>query len=344
MKKLLVTLLKVGISLVIVAWLVMDAAGTKDAAGQNIFQRLVDQPKDWGMLTLAVVCCSTAVVLTLVRWWYLVRGLELPLSFPQALRIGFLGYLFNLAPMGIVGGDLLKAWMLSRHQGGQRTKAFATVAIDRIIGLYVLFLLATVVILLTGFWQLPEPDIRWISVATFGVTAVFTVSVAVAFSPAMTEGRFVHWLGRLPRLGSIVSTAVGAMRTYRGKPQVLAGSMVISVFVHGMFATGVYCIARGLPGDDLSLPTHWVVAPLAASTGVIPLVMGPFEFVLEYLYMHTPSAAVITAGQGLIVALGYRLITVLIATVGICYYLGSREEVSELIHEAEQESTIAPPA
>jgi len=343
-KKLLVTLLKLGISLAIIAWLVADAARTTDeATGENVFQRLLHQSKDWGLLGAAVALCGGAVILTLIRWWYLVRALDLPLRLSQALRIGFLGYLFNLAPMGIVGGDLLKAWMLARHQRGQRTKAFATVVVDRLIGLYVLFVVATGAILLTGFWRLNEPNIRWISVATFAVTALGTLAIGVALSPAVTEGRAARALSRLPRLGAVVENAVDALRTYRGNPGVLAGSALMSVFVHGLFATGVFCIALGLPGDDLTLPMHWVVAPLAASTGVIPLVMGPLEFVLEYLYTHVPAQVTIVAGQGLVVALAYRLITVLIAAVGICYYLGSRQEVAEVIHEVERESPPPPP-
>jgi glycosyltransferase 2 family protein len=342
-KKFLVTSLKLGISLAIIAWLVYDAAGTTDeATGQNVFERLKNQPKDWGFLSAAAVLCGGAVVLTLVRWWYLVRALDMPLRFAQAMRIGFLGYLFNLAPMGIVGGDLLKAWMLARQQGGQRTKAFATVIVDRLIGLYVLFVVASAAILLTGFWRLPQPNMRWISLATFAVTALGALAIGVALSPAVTEGRTARALSRLPRLGAVVENAIDAVRTYRGKPGVLLGSSLMSVFVHGLFATGIYCIARGLPGGDLSLPMHWVVAPLAASTGVIPLVMGPLELVLEYLYTHVPAPVTIVAGQGLVVALGYRLITVLIAAVGACYYLGSREELAEVIHEAERKSP--PPA
>jgi len=348
LKKLLVTLLKSGISLAIVAWLVYDAAGTTDESGRNVFQRLVDQAKDWEFLAAAAVLCGGAVTLTLARWWYLVRALDLPLRFPQALRIGFLGYLFNLAPMGIVGGDLLKAWMLGRQCPGQRTKAFATAIVDRLIGLYVLFVVASAAILLTGFWRLGEPNIRWISLATFGVTALSTLAVGVALSPAVTEGRAARALSRLPRLGAVVENAVDAVRIYRGKPGVLAGSALMSVFVHGLFATGVYCIARGLPGDDLSLPMHWVVAPLAAATGVIPLPLGPFELVLEYLYTHVPATQVaaqvtIVAGQGLVVALAYRLITVLIAAVGVGYYLTNRQELAEVIHEAELESPPAAP-
>jgi len=341
-KKRLAALVKFGISLGIVAWLVVRAAQTKDESGLNVFDRLAAQEKNWGLLAVATLFCAGAVMLTLVRWWYLVRALDLPLRFPQALRIGLLGYLFNLAPMGIVAGDLLKAWMLGRQQPGQRTKCFATVIVDRLIGLYVLFVVATVAILLTGFWRLPEPNIRWISMATFAVTALGTLAVGVLLTPALTEGRAARALSRLPRLGAVVENAVDAVRTYRGKPGVLAGSALMSVFVHGLFATGLFFIALGLPGDDLSLPTHWVVGPLAAATGVIPLPLGPFEFVLEYLYTHVPAPVVIAAGQGLVVALAYRLITLLIAAVGVCYYLGSRQELAEVIHEVELESP--PPA
>jgi hypothetical protein len=67
--------------------------------------------------------------------------------------------------------------------------------------------------------------------------------------------------------------------------------------------------------------------------------MGPFEYVLDRLYLCAPMAggATMTAGQGLVVALGYRLITVLIAAVGICYYLAGREEVSVVLHDVEEE-------
>ena len=74
------------------------------------------------------------------------------------MRIGFLGYLFNLAPMGIVGGDLLKAWMLAREKPGNRAKALASVVVDRIVGLYVLFLVAAAGVFVTGFWDHRRPN------------------------------------------------------------------------------------------------------------------------------------------------------------------------------------------
>jgi hypothetical protein len=342
-KKLLLTLLKIGISAAIIAYLVWDATRTTEG-GQNVFQQLRDQPKRWYLLAAAWVFCAAAVMLTLIRWWYLVLAVEVPLRLRDALRIGFLGYLFNLAPLGIVGGDLLKAWMLAWEYPRAKARAVASVVVDRVIGLYLLFVVASAAILLTGFWKLDDPQghIRDICIVTFALTIAGAVFVAVMLIPGVTDGRGTRALTRLPRVGHTIASLLEAVRMYRRKPGVLVVSSLMSVGVHCLFATGVYLVARGLFGEVLSLAAHFVVNPLAASTGVLPLVAGPFEFVLNLLYTLVSEPGVhIQPGQGFVVALGYRLITILIAMVGACYYLGSRREVAKVLREAEEEEQQA---
>ena len=72
--------------------------------------------------------------------------------------------------------------------------------------------------------------------------------------------------------------------------------------------------------------------------------MGPSEIGIVFLYktaLLRAAAAVpetIASQQGLIIALVYRLSTILIAPVGAAYYfLGGRSEVTEVMHEAEVE-------
>jgi len=115
----------------------------------------------------------------------------------------------------------------------------------------------------------------------------------------------------------------------------------VTVAVHSLFALGIYLIARGLFEPVQPLGMHFVVVPLSMATGVLPIQMGPFELVLNELYASIPLPNAppghdhILPGQGFVVALGYRIATVLIAAVGVCYYLGSRQEVAEVMHEAE---------
>jgi len=331
MKRLSIALVKIGLSAAILAYLVMDAR--QDAA----FANLRDQPKHWGLLAAAWVLCTAAVVLTLIRWHVLARALTIPCSLRSTLRIGFLGYLFNLAPMGIVGGDLLKAYMLGRQYPGNRAKAFASVVVDRLIGLYMLFVVATAAILASGFWQIPEPVIQQICLFTFLITGIGGLGILVLHVPALTEGRITRAVAGLPRIGPTLHKLIDAVRMYRRQPGVMLVAAVMSVGVHSCFAAGVFLIACGLPGHHHTLGAHFVIMPLAAATGVIPLPLGPFEYVLEFFYTHVPAAGVaITKGQGLVVALAYRIITVLIAMIGVCYYLGARREVAEVMHEADQ--------
>jgi uncharacterized protein (TIRG00374 family) len=333
-KNLLITLLKIGISAAIIAWLVV--AARNDNAFGDLRGQYEDPGFAWGLLAAACLCCGAAVVITIVRWYYLVRALDMQFTLKETFRVGFLGYLFNLAPMGIVGGDLLKAVMLARQQPRRRAQSFATVAVDRVIGLYMLFAVASATILLTGFWRHEMTEIRFVCLATLATTLVATAALAMLFIPGVTNGRLSRWLGGLPRVGHPIEHLIDALRMYRRKPGVLLASAAMSAAVHSLFAVGIYLITRGIYVDNvggLSLQGEFIVSPLSAATGVIPLVMGPMEAVLDFLYANVFG---LDKRQGFVVALGYRLVTVLIAMVGVCYYLSARREVAQVMHEAEE--------
>jgi glycosyltransferase 2 family protein len=338
MKKILFTLLKLGVSVGIIAYLIWKATRTRGPGNVDVFTNLVEEPKEWSMLFWAWAFSAAAVVLTFVRWWYLVRALDIPCRFRDAIRIGFWGFLFNLAPLGIVGGDLVKAVMLAHEHRQYRAKAVASVLFDRVIGLYILFIVASAAILLTGFWRTPVADIRLICNSTFIITIGGAVGIALMYVPGVLDGPISRAIGRLPRVGRLFTSLIDALGLYRYKPLALIVSSLMCVGVQCMFAISIYLIARGLPGDVLSLGTHFIIWPLSSAVGVLPLPFGPTEFVLDFLYAHVPQAGVtIPAGQGLVVALCYRLITVLVAALGIGYYIGNRREVSEAIHEDEQD-------
>ncbi len=328
MKKHLVTLLKIGLSAAILAYLVRDALRDPVAVEQ-----LRNDPKNWPLLLGALAVCGMAVVVTQVRWWILVRAVELPLSFRAALRIGFLGYLFNLAPMGIVGGDLIKAVLIAREHREQRTRAVASVVVDRIIGLYVVFFVLAAAIVLLGFWDHANIDIRWACRVALGIFGIATVGLGVWFHAGAGTGRFAQALVRLPRVGGFVRKLVDASRMYHQRPGVLVAAGVMSVGVHGLFAGGIYLAARGLPAVAPPLSEHFVVVPLSTVASMIPLPAGPQEGAIQFLYAQLADAGT----KGLVVGLTYRMITILIALVGVCFYLGSRGEVSEAIHEVDEE-------
>ncbi len=327
MKKHLILFLKIVISVAILAYLVHDALRDSDAVG-----RLRGDPKNWRLLLAAWAVCAVAVLLTQVRWWYLVHALELPLSLRNALRISFLGYLFNLAPMGIVGGDLIKAVMLAREHRDHRTRAVASVVADRVVGLYVVFVVLATAILVLGFQNHANVDIRWACRIALGVTAVATLGVGVWFHVGAGTGHIVQSLIRSPRFGNMAEKLIETSRMYHKRPGVLLMSGIMSVGVHCLLAVGIYLIALGLPDRTLPLAEHFVVVPLSTVASVIPLPAGPQEGTIQFLYSQLADAGT----KGLVVGLVYRMITILIALIGVCYYLGARQEVAQAFHQVEE--------
>ena len=206
-------------------------------------------------------------------------------------------------------------------------------------------MVASVAILLTGFWRHAHTDVRIISQVALWLTGLGTAAVGLLFLPDLTDGRISRLLGGLRYVGPSLKRLAGAAQMYRRKPGVLVLAVVMSIGVHSFFTLGMYLIAIGvyqttLP-ENLTLAIHFVICPISAATGVIPLCMGPLETVLSFLYAVV-SGVKGAQVQGLVVALGYRIITVLIATIGFFYYLGSRREVTEVMHEAEKETHDRP--
>lgn len=336
LKKFLIGLAKVLCSVALVVWLLRDALVKDPEALSN----LRGGEKNWWLLAAALGVCSLTVVILTIRWYFLVRALGIPCRLRDIFRISLVGYLFNLAPMGVVGGDLLKTVMLAREQHGYRAESVASVAVDRLVGLYMLFVVASVAILATGFLGTSSADLRTIARATLVITAVGTVAAVSVLAPEAMVGRMVRLLGKIPYVGSPLERVVVAVRLYRHKLAVLAGAAILSVAVHLTFITAIHLIAMGLPDTALSYPMHTVVAPLSAATSVIPLPAGPQEGALKFFYDKLAQAPL----KGLVVSLVYRIITVLIAAVGVGYYLTSRREVAEVLHEAEEAPTDDPTA
>jgi len=340
LKKLLITLAKVSLSLLIIGCLFGWAL--RKPEDQATFREMLQQPKRWDLLGAAFLVMLGGILITLIRWWYLVRAAGIPFSLTDAMRIGFLGYLFNLAPMGIVGGDLLKAWMLSREKPGTRARAFASVIVDRVVGLYVLFLVATGGVFATGFWRLSDPNAHWICMGVIAITAVATVGIAWLLLPGVLEGPFMQSLTRIPKIGHAVSSLLDALRIYRSNRLVLLMSAAMTIPVHTLLTFSVILIAQGLRFTTVPWVDYFAIFPISCIFSTIPLPAGPTESGIVFFYsqaiLRATNDVAGAAQQGLILALVYRLSTILIAPIGAAYYfLGGRSEVTEVLHEAEVE-------
>lgn len=335
-KKVIFTALKFGASATLIFWLIYRAnadvqAGEIDwSSGPLSSWYLL---AGWG----ATFAC---LVITIVRWYYLVRALDIPFRLRDAFRLGFLGYLLNFVSLGSVGGDFFRAVFIAREAKYHRAEAVATVVIDRIIGLYILFVMSAVAIWACGLMDSNVPEIRAITWLSWGSTVLGGIGIVVLLVPGFTTGRLSELLSRTPKVGATVDKLIKAVRLYRKQPGVLLWVSALTVVVHSLCTVGIFFLARGLAIEVPSLAEHFVVVPLAMVAGAMPLPMmglGAVETVMETLYRHVPAVYHPTTVEVLKICVAYRLIQIFNALVGFFIYLGSRREVAELMQEAELE-------
>jgi uncharacterized protein (TIRG00374 family) len=332
MKKILVNLLKFALAAGIIGYLVYDAAHKPE------FTQLLHGPKNWNLIGVAFVLFFVGVCLTFVRWQLLVRALDFPFTTQTAFRLGFLGYLFNFIAPGGVGGDLFKAVFIAREYKGRRAQAVATVLIDRIVGLYALFVVASIVILLDGLWFSESRAVRIASKATLIGAVLGAVGIVMLLIPGFTQGRFSKFLCSFPRVGRIFQQLLDAVRMYRTRLGMVGLALLMSMFIHLLTVVGYFVLGLAIPGESPTLSEHFVIIPLAMVAGAIPITpngLGTMEAAIEVLFPRM-SANHVAGSRGLLVSLVFRLITIVIALVGVVIYALTRREVSAVMHEAEE--------
>jgi len=331
LKKHIIRFLKFAIPVAIIAGLLASLEPTE-------LDGLRQKEKDWPMLAFGFAVVFSALCATFLRWYLLVRALDLPFRIADAFRLGFLGYLLNFVGGGSVGGDLFKAFFIAREQPGRRAEAVATIAMDRVVGLFALLLMTSTAILVGGMSD-AAPIVKAICDVTLVATAVAIAFVVLILVPRFRRGRMVYAITRIPKVGQILGRLIVAVGVYRGKPLVLASTVGMSIFTHVALCVGIYLAAAAIFDQPPTLAEHFIIVPLSMCAGALPVTpagLGTFELAVSELYKLVPVQA---NEEGIIVALAYRLMTVLIAAIGAVYYWSSRREVSEILEEAEREQS-----
>ncbi len=328
-RRALVGAAKLALALGILAYLVYQLRG------QGVFQRLVEQPKKWDRLVLAQCLVVVAISLNYVRWYVLVRALDLNFSLRDAFRLGTIGLLLNQVSPGSVGGDLFKALFIAREQPGKRTEAVASVLIDRVVGLYAMLLVASAGYLWGGAASDFSPVVHGLARTVMALAVAGTAGIGLLMTPGFTGPVVRGHAARLPTIGGTLARLIDAAGAYRSRRRYLFAGILVACVTHATLVTAIWMIGQGLPVAAPSLGATVVVGPMSLAAGAIPLTpsgLGTFEGAMEGLYRAVGAPE----GDGLLVAIAFRVMTYVMAAIGAVYYISARRTVKQVLHEAEE--------
>ena len=230
----------------------------------------------WLRAGLGAIVLLAALCLAAFRWFLLLSAQGSEISLAACLRIGLITSFSSLVLPSAVGGDAVRAVLVSRstrEQDGQ-VAAIWSIVVDRVIGL--LGLLALVVLTSVVAWPSIAGTIELRAVA-LGSTAAFALLVAtlgLGLSRRLSDSKLVTALHDLPRVGSSFRQISQAMLSYRRRSAVLLAGVALSVVVHGSYVGVLRILGLGVLGDPVPVEVVWQVVPLALAAGALPLTPG----------------------------------------------------------------------
>lgn len=296
---------------------------------------LTEKPLNPGPLVLAAVLMAFALSLQLVRWFLLVRALDLPFTLRNAFRLGLVGIYYNTFLPGAVGGDVLKAYFIAKEQPGRKAAAVATVLIDRAMGLFGLILFAAVCGSIA--WAAGDPrltgntDLQWIVKVCAGLAGFAVLGyLLLGFLPERRVDRFAGRLQHIPKLGRSLAEMWYAVWMYRQRPKTVVLGVAVSAVCHLSMVFAFHFAAQGFTHDEqaapATLPEHMVICPIGFIAQALPLSpggVGVGEAAFAGLYKLSGRAEI----TGVASRLALRVVEWSIGLMGYLVYLRMRTEL-----------------
>jgi uncharacterized membrane protein YbhN (UPF0104 family) len=176
------------------------------------------------------------------------------LSFWQAWRFTMIGVFYGTVLPGQLAGDAVKAVRLARAQGsGDEGAAIAAVTVDKIVGLFALFLVVALAIALDAH--------------TFGPTAVLAVTlatvVAIAALAAVILLPVPAWFGRF-------GASIAAWRTVSMRPTTLSATLALGIIFQALCVAICMVLGENL-NIDFSIGAWTVVMGFSSIVLLIPI-------------------------------------------------------------------------
>ena len=308
--------------------------------------------QDWGKLAevfhslnlgyfgLSLIVYALAQVVISVRWWLLLRAQSIHIDVLAAIRLFFLGLFYSNVMPGSVGGDLVKAWYVTKHTE-KRLEGVLSVFLDRVIGLIGLILMAVLTYLIclqghiTALFKAKEGTAGWFSQHPYAVlvtTAVVAVLLGISLAHPASRAAFARWAAIVRLRGiSLLRRVRDAIAAYCARPWTLLAAIVLTLVGQTIVILAFWLLGRDL-GINAGLAYYLFAFPVMWVVGAVPISiagLGIVEAGTVGLFCRLTGAP---AEQVLALAFCQRFIWILASLPGgLVHLLGAhlpREDIS----------------
>ncbi len=290
----------------------------------NAVKAVFSQMNGWVFLEVLAIYMVGQLVLA-VRWLILVRALGIELKVASAVKLHFIGLFYNNAMPSAIGGDVLRAWYVSKHTD-KRVEAVLSVFVDRAMGLLGILLMAffSYSVLLKGLGYERSVDEEasgpplsglFVKVVLLCAAVLVFVSLAMLLSPAVRRWGKRAWNAVCKETLILAKKGRDVFGVYWKRPKVLVATLALTLLLQSATIWSFWLLGQDL-GIEAGIRYYFVIFPGMWVVGALPISIagvGVLEGGIAFLF---GELAQVPLAQGTCLSLCQRLIWLLSSIPG----------------------------
>lgn len=221
------------------------------------------------LLGIAVVLYITAISVIALRFRKILSIQGLNLKLREVIYLNFIGLFFNNFLPTSVGGDLVKAYYVTKKTT-KKLESFSSVFFDRFFGFLSIGLLALFgIIILRG--KIEDKSLLWGSIIFLSIVFSFFI---IFLNKRLAKILFSNFLD-LPifREGSKLRRLYNALNAYKKHKIVIVQLIGISLIAQTISVFAIYIMIKSL-SQDISLLYLFLIIPLVSIASMMPSING----------------------------------------------------------------------
>ena len=195
------------------------------------------------------------------------------------IRLTFVGYFFSSFLPTSVGGDVVKAFYISKASG-KTMQSYASVFVDRLLGMFTLFLIATAALFYAA--NVSQYHLRRIALLALAGLILFLVVLFNRRASKILSFLFTPAIP--PKLRDKFKNAYNAIHEYKKYKLEIVKCFFVSIAAQVTAFSVVYVLGLGLK-SHIPLKSLLFAMPVASIASMLPSLygMGPREMAITML-------------------------------------------------------------
>lgn len=291
---------------------------------------------DWKSMALLLIVCWLGQLLCSERWRIFAASLNMHGRYRSFIQMYFAGMFFNIGLPSLIGGDAVKAFILSRRSGKPLHVGLASVLQDRAAGLITLLLYGSIAIVLFPLSWRGFP--LWVAY----LLSWFAVALALGL---VLKGERLYSRFLIPGSRTLLQRALQMVAEFHqalGNCDIQKGALfriAFYSFVNSALVLWIFQQVTTAAGYRVAIIPFSALYPLVTLATMLPITLGGVG-VREWFYVEALSLVGIPRNAGLCISLATSALLLLCNLAGMVALPGIPSELRRQAYDIKENAGI----